>query len=331
MSLIFDNSKPRDVVAFGRATVDLYANGFGPMEDAVTFSKYVGGSPANTSVAMANLGLKVGYIGKVSSDGFGRFVIKYMGGKGIDTSHIEYDKTGARSGVTIGEFKSPAECSCFMYRKDCADLQISCSQLDEAYIASHRMLLISGTSLTHAPAREAVFLAMEYARRNGVRIAFDLDYRDDTWDTSEEASIYFTLAAQKADMVLGTRSEFDVMEHSFINGNRDNGLSAKRLLDAGVSIVSIKRGKDGSTVYTRGGQVFAGGIYPAKVDNTFGAGDSYSGAFNYSLINGKAIPEALKYAAASAAITVSGHSCSEAMPNLTQIEDYIATHEYIVK
>ena len=331
MSLVFDSGKPRDVAAFGRATVDLYANGFGPMEDAVTFSKYVGGSPANTSVAMANLGLKVGYIGKVSDDGFGRFVKKYLGGKGIDTSHIEYDKTGARSGVTIGEFKSPAECSCFMYRKDCADLQINCAQLDEAYISSHRMLLISGTSLTHAPAREAVFLAMEYARRSNVRIAVDLDYRDDTWDTPEEASIYLTLAAQKADMVLGTRSEFDVMERFFMPENRDNALSAKCLLDAGVSIVSIKRGKDGSSVYTRDGQVFAGGIYPAEVENTFGAGDAYSGAFNYSLLNGKLIPDALRYAAASAAITISGHSCSEAMPDLVQLEDYIASHEYMVK
>ena len=60
--LDLDMSKPRDVVAFGRATVDLYANEMGPLEETATFSKYVGGSPANTSVAMAKLGLDVGYI-----------------------------------------------------------------------------------------------------------------------------------------------------------------------------------------------------------------------------------------------------------------------------
>ena len=53
------------MVAFGRATIDLYANEIGPMENAVTFHKYVGGSPANTAVAMSRLGLSVGYIGKV--------------------------------------------------------------------------------------------------------------------------------------------------------------------------------------------------------------------------------------------------------------------------
>lgn len=81
MYLSIDQSKPRDVVAFGRAAIDLYANEIGPMEEALTFSKYVGGSPANTSVAMANLGLDVGYIGMVSDDQFGRFIKAYLNKK----------------------------------------------------------------------------------------------------------------------------------------------------------------------------------------------------------------------------------------------------------
>ena len=37
----------------------------------------------------------------------------------------------------------------------------------DAEIASHKLLLISGTSLSHSPAREAVFHAISLARRNG--------------------------------------------------------------------------------------------------------------------------------------------------------------------
>ena len=40
MYLNIDSGKLRDVVAFGRATIDLYANEIGPMEDAVTFHKF---------------------------------------------------------------------------------------------------------------------------------------------------------------------------------------------------------------------------------------------------------------------------------------------------
>lgn len=111
--LKFDLQKPNDVVAFGRATIDLYANEIGPMEEAKTFSKYVGGSPANTAVAMARLGLKVGYIGKVSDDQFGRFIVRYLADQGVDTSHIETAAPGIRSGVTMGEIKE-GSCNCFM-------------------------------------------------------------------------------------------------------------------------------------------------------------------------------------------------------------------------
>lgn len=328
MYLDFDMTKPGDVVAFGRATIDLYANETGPLEEAVTLSKYVGGSPANTSVGMARLGLKVGYIGRVSDDPFGRFITSYLCKQGVDVSHIAVAEPGIRSGVTIGEIKV-GECNCFMYRKDCADLYIDCSQLDASYIAKHKMLLVSGTSLSHSPAREAVFLAISYARRNRTRVVLDLDYREGTWDSPEEASVYYTLAAEHADMVIGTREEFDVMEYLFDPSGQDNEKSARRLLDKGVSLVSIKQGRKGSFIYT-GEKTYVGGIYPTNVLKTFGAGDSYTSAFSYGLLKGRPVDEALKYAAAAASITITGHSCSDAMPDLEQVERYMDEHKYVL-
>lgn len=327
MVLKFDQTKPMDVVAMGRATIDLYANEFGPMEDAVTFTKYVGGSPANTSVAMCNMGLKVGYIGKVSDDQFGRFIVRYLAGKGVDISHIAYDKTGARSGVTMGEIKSPTECSFFMYRTNAADLNISCTEIDEAYIGKFKALLVSGTSLSHSTAREAVFLAMEYAKRNNVRIILDPDYREGTWNSSAEASVYYMLAAEKADMIVGTREEYDMLEALIMPGNKDDVKTAENLFARNVKLVSVKHGKAGSTVYTCDGGVCLGKTYPAKVCKTFGAGDAYAGSFVFGLIKGKTIDEALKYAAASASITISGHSCSASTPTLRDVEAYIAACE----
>ncbi len=195
MYLNIDSGKLRDVVAFGRATIDLYANEIGPMEDAVTFHKYVGGSPANTAVAMSRLGLSVGYIGKVSDDQFGRFITRYLAKQGWMSPHIALAGPGIRSGVTMGEIL-PDRCSYLMYRTNCADLHIDCAQLDESYLASHKLLLISGTSLPF-PGTGGSVHAISLARRNHVAVAFDLDYREDTWDTVEEASLYLSLAAEK--------------------------------------------------------------------------------------------------------------------------------------
>lgn len=327
MELQFDWSKPRDTAALGRATIDLYASEIGPMEDAATFRKYVGGSPANTAVAMARLGLKVGYIGKVSDDPMGRFITGFLAREGIDISHIKKAEPGIRSGLTMGEILSDT-CNCFIYRNDCADLQMKPGELDESYIASHKILLISGTSLSHSPARETVFTAIDMARRNQTRVALDLDYREDTWDTPEETSVYLTLAAQKSDIVIGTRDEFNRMEYLFHGNNQDNQKSAGWLLSEGVRLVSIKNGKKGSLIFTENACV-RGGIYPTKVLKSFGAGDSYSGTFCYGLLHNMPVEEALKYAAAAASITITGHSCSDAMPTLRQVQEYMDKSDYV--
>ena len=327
--LTFDLTKEKDVCAFGRASIDLYAAQIGPLEETTVFNRYLGGSPANTAVAMANLGLQVGYIGRVSDDQFGRFIVHYMADKGIDVSHIVYDKNGAKSGLSFCEQREKGKgVGAFMYRTGCADLQIDCTQIDSDYLASFRMLLLSGTSLSHSPAREAALLAIAYAKRSNVRVVLDLDYREGTWDNADQPSVYFTMAAAQADIVMGTREEFDVMEYLYMPNNRDDNVSASALFDQGVSMVCIKHGVNGSTVYTADGAVYHGGIYPTAVYNTFGAGDSYSGAFNYCLLKGQNIAQALRSAAASASFTVARPSCSDAMPKREQVEDIIKNNQY---
>lgn len=322
-----EGKRSLDIIAMGRATIDLYANDLGKMEDAGTFSRYVGGSPANTAVAMANLGLKTGYIGKVSDDAFGRYILSYLNGKKVDTSHISVDESGRRTGVTMGEIREDGTSSYFMYRNDCADLNLHCDELDESYIAGAGLLLISGTSLTHSPARESVFLAIDYARRHGTKVALDLDYREDTWNSPREASVYYHLAACQCDMVIATREEFNVMERLFLPGNDSDEASAGYLLDRGVGLVSIKHGKQGSTVYTGNGS-WRGGIYPVRALKNFGAGDAYSGAFLYGQLKGFRMEECLKYAAAAASITISGHSCSDSTPTLREVQQFMKEHDY---
>lgn len=63
---------------------------------------------------------------------------------------------------------------------------------------------------------------------------------------------------------------------------------------------------------------------------TFGAGDSYASAFLYALLNGNSVREALQFGGASAAIVVSKHSSSEAMPTVEEIKALLAQHEQSV-
>ncbi|ABO67167.1 5-dehydro-2-deoxygluconokinase [Geobacillus thermodenitrificans] len=321
--LPFDEQKPLDFIAVGRLCIDLNANEIHrPMEETVTFTKYVGGSPANIAIGMARLGMKTGFIGRVADDQMGRFIVQYLKNNGIDTSHVITDKSGSVTGLAFTEIKSPTDCSILMYRDNVADLKLEPNDIHEDYIRQAKCLLISGTALAKSPSREAVFLALEYARRHGVVVFFDLDYRPYTWQSKEETAIYYNLAAEKCDVIIGTREEFDMMEQFAVH-QHDDEKTAQKWFDYHAKIVVIKHGKDGSIAYTKTGETFVGTIFPANIVKTFGAGDSYAAGFIYGLMNGWPIPKAMEYGAAAASIVISSHSCSDAMPTLDQIEQFI--------
>jgi 5-dehydro-2-deoxygluconokinase len=310
-----------DLITFGRAAVDLNAAEYNrPMEETMTFTKYVGGSPANIAIGTAKLGLDVGMIAKVSDDQHGNFVIDYMNRVGVDTTYITKDTEGRKIGLTFTEIKSPEECSILMYRENAADLYLSVNDFDEASIKQAKTLLISGTSLSQSPSREAALHAVDIAKRNGVEVIFELDYRPYTWKSKEETSVYMTTVARMADIVIGTRDEFNVLENSKAYTDEE---SVKALFLYTPKLIVIKHGVKGSKAFTKEGDVIEGDIYKTKVLKTFGAGDSFASGFIYALKKEKGIKAALQYGSAAASIVVSQHSSSDAMPSVEQIENLI--------
>jgi len=324
MSIIqFPQQRELDLIGVGRLCIDLNANEINrPMEQTRTFTKYVGGSPANIAVALAKLGKKAGFIGKIADDQHGRFIMDYLQERGIDTSNVVKDTTGSVTGLVFTEIKSPEECSILMYRDNVADLKLAPGDVREDYIKRAKAILISGTALAASPSREAVFVALEYAKKHDVTVIFDIDYRPRTWTSLAEVGVYCRLVAEKSDVILGGREEFDLLE-DIIGHPKDDRITADMWFKHGAKIVLVKHGGAGSTAFTADGRVMKGVTYKANVVKTFGAGDSFAGAFIYGLLNGLDIEESQKLGAASASIVVSSHSSSDAMPTIEQIRAVI--------
>lgn len=326
-NLKFPENRELDFIAIGRLGIDLNANEINrPMEETLTFTKYLGGSPANIAVAMSRLGMKAGFIGRVADDQFGRFITTYLEDCKIDTTGLTVDTSGAKTGLAFTEIKSPSDCSILMYRSDAVDLKLEVGDVSEDYIKNAKVLLVSGTALAASPSREAVFAAMELARKHGTLVFFDIDYRPYTWTNVEETAIYYSLAAEKCDVIIGTREEFDMLEMISNRGNKDDYVTAKKWFDYNADIVVIKHGKEGSFAYTKEGDKIEGAVFPVTPVKTFGAGDSYAGGFIYGLLQGYGPDKAMEIGAASAAIVVSSHSCSDAMPTIDKIEEFIVEY-----
>ncbi len=319
----FDNSKEFDLILLGRVAVDLNpVDYYCPLNESTTFKRYLGGSPANIAVGLARLGKKCGFFARVSDDQLGTFVTDYFDNEGIDTSHIKRCENGEKIGLTFTEIKSETESSIVMYRNEAADLKLDVADIDEDYINKAKAILISGTALAESPSREAALKAVALAKKNGVPIIFDIDYRAYNWKNSDEIAIYYSSVAREADIILGSREEYDLTE-KFIKQGMTDKESAAYWHSQNAKIVIIKHGKEGSTAYTNDGESYSIKPFPVKLLKSFGGGDGYASAFLYGIFEGWEIIDALEFGSASAAMLVASHACSQDMPTVEAVKEFI--------
>lgn len=323
----FDKSKKYDLILVGRVAVDFNpVDYYCPLNESTTFKRYLGGSPANIAVGLARLGKKCGFFARVSDDQFGTFVTDFFDNEGIDTSRIVRCKDGSKIGLTFTEIKSETESSIVMYRNEAADLKLKCEDIDEEYIKEGAALLISGVALAESPSREASLKAVQLAKKNNIPVIFVLDYRAYNWKNKDEIAVYYSIVANEADMIIGSREEYDLAE-SLLGLDGTDVTSAAYWQSKGAKIVIVTHGKQGSTAYTNDGQSFSIKPFPVKLLKSFGGGDGYTSAFLYSLFEGKEIIDCLEFGSASAAMLVASHACSQDMPTVKQVEDFIAAEK----
>ena len=319
----FDNNKEFDLILLGRVAVDLNpVDYYCPLNESTTFKRYLGGSPANIAVGLARLGKKCGFFARVSDDQLGTFVTDYFDNEGIDTSHIKRCQNGEKIGLTFTEIKSETESSIVMYRNEAADLKLDVADIDEDYINRAKAILISGTALAESPSREAALKAVALAKKNGVPIIFDIDYRAYNWKNADEIAIYYSSVAREADIILGSREEYDLTE-KFIKASMTDKETAAYWHSQNAKIVIIKHGKEGSTAYTNDGESYSIKPFPVKLLKSFGGGDGYASAFLYGIFEGWEIIDALEFGSASAAMLVASHACSQDMPSVDAVKEFI--------
>ena len=320
----FEQSRPMDLILLGRVAIDFnpayndqVKEEFKPLKKVHMFEKYVGGSPANIAVGVTRHGLKAGFIGKVSDDQFGEFVVDYFNEQGIDTSHISVCTGGEKLGLTFTEMLSSSESHILMYRNRIADLQLHVDDIDEQYIRNAKAVLISGTALAESPSREAALKTVMLARKNKTKIIFDIDYREYNWKNKDEISIYYS-----ADIIMGSREEFDLTERLICQGMTDEE-SSVYWQSCNARIVVIKHGMKGSTAYTADGEKFSIKPFPVEARKGFGGGDGYGSGFLYGLYQGWDIIDCLEFGSAEASMMVRSNNCSDSLPGTEEVLEFI--------
>lgn len=325
-----------DVICVGRAAVDLYGEQLGArLEDVTSFAKYLGGSPANTAVGCARLGLKPAMLTRVGDEHNGRFVRATLAAEGVDVSHVITDERRLTALVFLA-IRDRDTFPLLFYRDNCADMAIAPEDFDRAFIASSRALLVSGTHLSTRPTYDTCRTAMRYARAAGARVVLDIDYRPVLWGltglglgeqrfvASDRVSAHLQTVVGDCDLIVGTEEEIHIA-----GGSTDTRAALARLRELTPATLVVKRGPMGCVVFSgaipeRLEQGVVGPGFPVEVFNILGAGDAFMAGFLRGWLRDEPLERCAAYANACGALVVSRHGCAPAIPSWEELQEFLA-------
>jgi 5-dehydro-2-deoxygluconokinase len=326
-----DSVENIDLIAVGRSSVDLYGEQVGGrLEDMGSFAKYVGGSPTNTAIAAARLGLRVGLLTRVGADHMGRFIREELVREGVDVRGVHTDPERLTALVVLG-IRNRESFPLIFYRENCADMALSELDLDDTFLASARAVLINGTHLSTPSVFAASLGAARRVKAHGGRVVFDVDYRPVLWgltakDLGEnrfvaDAGVTERLQAvlPLCDLIVGTEEELCIL-----GGSTDLLAAIKNVRLQTAATLVCKQGERGCVAFANAipDDIESGLVVPGfkiQVLNVLGAGDAFMGGFLRGWLRGEALEQCCRLGNACGALVVSRHGCAPAMPTWREL------------
>ncbi len=275
-----------------------------------------GGDTLNVAIAACRLGSTAAYVTRLGDDIFAEELRALMTREAIGTAAVIAD-AGAPTGlyfVTHG-----ATGHVFTYRRaGSAASRMVPADLDPAVIASARFLHASGISQAIGEtAAETVAAAIAMARKAGVRVSFDTNFRPRLWEAGKARPVIEAAAAQ-AD-ILKTSAE----DAAALFGLSDPAAIGRHLLGLGAKAVVITLGAAGVALVTRDGLQQVPGCRVQAVDAT-GAGDAFTGALLSELARGRDLAAATRFANAAAALSTLGYGAIAPLPRRAAVDAAMA-------
>ncbi|MGN6751080.1 MAG: sugar kinase [Intrasporangium sp.] len=265
-----------DVLTFGEAMVSFRSAG--PLASGAAVAPGLAGAETNVAIALARLGHRAGWVGRLGADPFGDLALRELRAEGVDVSHVVTD-VEAPTGLMFLEQRT-ADVSRVDYRRaGSAGSRLCPADLTQPLGPSPRILHVTGiTPALSVTAREAWAAALDEASGADVLVSLDVNYRARLWDRATARDVLQARAAG-ADIVIASDDELDLVA----DGPEAEAVGA--LLAGGSSYVVVKRGACGASVWTADGRIDAPALPVTAVD-TVGAGDAFSAGFLSGLLDG---------------------------------------------
>jgi ribokinase len=266
------------------------------------FAMVPGGKGANQAIAASRAGGKVSFMGRVGRDELGERALQSLVQDGIDTKHVSRDNSAA-SGVALILVSADGE-NCIAVSSG-ANARLSAIHVSRAAKIFSKASVVLLQLETPMP---AVCAAARLARKAGARVILN----------PAPASALPGSLLRNVSILTPNESEAETLTGIRVTNETTAARAARRLHDQGVETVIITLGARGAYVSSDSVSGRVPGFRVKAIDTT-GAGDVFNGALAVALAEKLDLRQAVRFANAAAARSVTRRGAQASAPTRSAI------------
>jgi sugar/nucleoside kinase (ribokinase family) len=252
-----------------------------------------------------------GFIGVVADDAFADCVLGRLRRDRVDTTYVRV-APGYTTGIAFVAYRADGGRDFVFHLRQAAASLLCVDDIDPQYVAGAHFLHVTGSALSISDsARQACYRAVEICTAAGGRVSFDPNIRPELLSAGAVRQICEPVL-ERCHVLLPSGEEA-----TMLTGDGSMHAACRRLVARGIPIVALKRGADGSTVYTADAEIDAPPISVPEVDPT-GAGDCYGAAFVAGLLAGWDLARVARFANVVGGLAVTRKGPMEGAPLLDE-------------
>ena len=307
------------IVTFGEIMMRLNPQGYLRFVQANCFEASYAGGEANVAVSLVNYGHDAAFVSKVPAHEIGQAAVNELRRYGVDTSMMV--RGGDRLGIYFAEKGAAQRSSKVIYdRAGSAIAMAAAADFDwEEIFAGAEWFHFTG--ITPALGGELPAICMEAcqtAKRLGLKVSCDLNYRKKLWPREEAGRVMAELMPYVDVCIANEEDAKDVFGIAATDTDLNTGRLnhegyisvAKQLTDRfGFEKVAITlRGSISASDNDWAGMLYSGGeavfspTYRVHIVDRVGGGDSFGGGLIHSMLSGWDNQKAINFAVAASCL-----------------------------
>jgi len=309
------------VVTFGEIMLRLSPPGFERLLQSPVLSATFGGGEANVAVSLAQFGLESHYVTCVPGRAIGDAAVRELRAEGVHTGHIV--RGGERLGIYFAETGASQRPSTVIYDRRHSSISVMTPDAVpwDRVMAGASWFHVTGITPALGPnAAESTRLAISAAKRAGVRISVDLNYRKKLWSSSQAQTVMRPLM-HDVDVVIANEEDLQSVLGVHVRGADVTGgaldvtgyreAAARVSREFGPSIVAVTL-RESLSASDNGWSAVAwdGGAgrfhesqrYVVRLVDRIGGGDGFAAGLIFAILNRRPLDRALAFAVAAGAL-----------------------------